>query len=95
MKLGVQGQSVVEYIMLLAVVVTFGTTLMNSKLVKEMLGPNSGFFTILKNYTESTYQYGYLTTSKRHDYSKTAIHDTYYNTSISATRFWTAIDADK
>jgi hypothetical protein len=89
-----KGQSVVEYVMLMAVVGTFVTTLMNSALIKDLLGPNSSFFNAMRSYTEVTYQYGHNSPTRNQDYSTGGVHDT-YAISPGMSRFWTAIDEDR
>lgn len=89
-----RGQSVVEYVMLMAVVGTFVTTLMNSRLIKDLLGPNSGFFNSMRTYIETTYQYGHYTPTKNQSYSDGDVHDTYAE-NPSMSRFWTALDKDE
>jgi hypothetical protein len=88
-----RGQSVVEYIMLLAVVGTLIVTVMNSALIKDLLGDSSSFFGEMRRYLEITYQYGsYKKDDPSDNYS--GIHDTYAK-SASESRFWSAITKDQ
>ena len=89
-----RGQSIVEYVMLMAVVGTFITTLMNSNLIKDLLGPNSGFFSSMRLYNERTYQYGHYSTTNNFSYSLGGEHDTYTQDS-STSRFWTPKNIDE
>lgn len=51
------GQSTIEYVLLLAVVVTFMTTIWNSKVYKDFLGEDSEFFNGIAKKIEHNYQY--------------------------------------
>jgi hypothetical protein len=89
-----KGQSIVEYVLLLAVVGTLLTSFMNSDLIKDLLGPNSGFFASMKNYLETTYQYGHYTVDKNHDYDLGGTHDM-YSVNPSESHFFAPTEAYK
>lgn len=52
-----KGQSTVEYILLLAVVITFMTTVWNSRSFKEFFGEDSSFFTRISQKIRIDYRY--------------------------------------
>lgn len=52
------GQSTVEYILLLSVLVTIGTTVFNSQPFLKLFGPDSQVFDILRRKVEYSYRYG-------------------------------------
>jgi hypothetical protein len=86
------GQSVLEYVLLLAVVVSLAMTVFKSKAVQELLGPDSVFFQTLRDRYEFSYRYGSLPgegqdPSAGNGYSNT--HESYYNSAQSQTRFFT------
>jgi hypothetical protein len=53
-----KGQSMLEYILLMAVMTTIGMTLFKSKVFTDFMGPNSVFFDELRSRYAFTYRYG-------------------------------------
>ncbi len=53
-----RGQSVVEYILLLAVLSALGITLLNSKKMKDFLAGKDGIFKTMKKGLAYSYRYG-------------------------------------
>lgn len=56
--LGEAGQSTVEYILLLAVIIAIATTILNSTKFKNLLGKNGRLATMMKQETEWNYRHG-------------------------------------
>jgi cystathionine beta-lyase/cystathionine gamma-synthase len=77
--LSASGQSAVEYVLLLFVVVSLGLAVFNSRPFKELFGPNSSAFEAVRKRMEYNYRY---TQDGREDtlgseYS--GFHDSYVN----------------
>jgi hypothetical protein len=90
-----KGQSMLEYVLLLAVVATIGMTLFKSKVFTNFMGPNSVFFETLRNNYEYTYRYGSPRTGLEDPTEGNAYssrHESYYNGALSETRFFTPVD---
>lgn len=51
------GQSTIEYVLLLAVIMTFMTTIWNSQVYKDFMGEDSEFFIGIARKIELNYQY--------------------------------------
>ena len=81
---GDSGQSMVEYILVLAVVGVLMSTVINSNLFKNFMSGDQGFFLAMRNYLESTYRYPYHSTTLNSSYS--GLHDGY--SSGGQSRFW-------
>lgn len=89
-----KGQSALEYILLMAVLVSIGTTLFRSKVFTDFMGPNSVFFETLRTRYEFTYRYGSPPTGLEDPTEGNAYanrHETYYNGGLSQTRFFTPV----
>ena len=89
-----KGQSALEYILLLAVVVSIGTTLFKSKIFTDFMGPNSVFFETLRTRYEYTYRYGAPPTGIEDPSEGNAYatkHESYFNGSVNETRFFTPV----
>jgi hypothetical protein len=89
-----QGQSVVEYILLLAVISALGANIYRSKRFKDLLAGKQGLFATMKIGMAYSYLYGreYQGNSTfdptvPFDYSSKN-HDTYFNTQKSSTHFF-------
>lgn len=80
------GQSLVEYIMMLAVVAVFMNIILNSAAFKGVFGANSSFFDSIQFYLESTYQFPYFSETRNVQYAEGQIHDSYVGSDGS--RFW-------
>jgi hypothetical protein len=84
-----EGQSTVEYILLLAVLVSLGLSVMNSARLKQFLGPNSAFFAKLRDRIEYSYRHGNsgLSSTDSSDYEG-GNHNTYTNPETGGSRFF-------
>ena len=71
-----KGQSTVEYILLLGVIMMLTTGILNSDAFQNFLGPDSEFLTVMKNRMEYSYRHGQPGTSDTTNYNS-AQHDTY------------------
>jgi hypothetical protein len=90
-----KGQSMLEYILLMAVMTTIGMTLFKSKVFTDFMGPNSVFFDELRSRYAFTYRYGSPPTGNEdptegNSYSNK--HEAYFNGSTNETRFFTPVD---
>lgn len=81
--LGNAGQSVVEYILLLAVVMTIMITIMNSDYFKSLLGPESQVFEVMRQTMEYTYRHGRFGTKGVGEDNYDGTHESYYDGSNS------------
>jgi hypothetical protein len=89
------GQSVLEYILLMAVVVSIGMAVFKSKVFTDFMGPNSVYFETLKRNFEFTYRYGSPPTGLEDPAEGNAYsnrHESYYNGITNETRFFTPIE---
>lgn len=89
-----KGQSIVEYIMLLAVVMSLSMAVIKSDQFQLYMGPKSPFFAALRNYFSYTYRHGQApppNKAERDDSGYSAIHGTYFDG--SQTKFFTPADA--
>jgi Flp pilus assembly pilin Flp len=82
------GQSAVEYILLLAVISALGTTVLRNKKFKDFIAGKNGLFANMKLGMAYSYRYGRTADQGAEaalgfDYS-TNKHDTYYNSSGGA-----------
>ena len=53
-----KGQSTVEYVLLMGVIMTLTITILSSQPLQDFLGEDSEFLTILKNRMEYSYRHG-------------------------------------
>lgn len=97
-KVDQKGQSVVEYLLLLVVIVSIGFSVYNSKPFKDFVGPNSSYFNHLKKGMEYSYRYGVsfdnntdYETAMEYDYSNNQ-HPTYLNADEGISRFFTTVE---
>jgi hypothetical protein len=83
------GQSTVEYILLLAVVISLVYTLVNSPLFRQFIGRNGTFAQKMKATTEWNYRFGSqgVLPFTQINYSS-ATHPSYWNSSASSTHFF-------
>ena len=92
-----KGQSVVEYILLLAVISSIGFSVYNNRKFKEFLGGNSGFFAELRKGMEYSYRYGRpLNAEVNYDEAMefnygSNRHHTYYNEKSGRSHFFAGI----
>ena len=84
------GQSTVEYILLLAVVVSLVITILNSDIVKSYIGKDSQVMANMRKNLEYSYRHGLgragSTEEDNFDYSGN--HNTYYNNQVGKTHFF-------
>ena len=90
------GQSTVEYILLLAVLVGIGVTIFKNPRFKNLLSGKDGFFLTMRKGMAYSYRYGRMPSTDaeyeagmQFEYS-TLKHDTYYNSSAGQTHFFFA-----
>lgn len=93
------GQSVVEYILLLAVLSSLGVSLYNNKKFKDFVGGDKGFFLTLRKGIEYSYRYGRPFTvdvdsedALNFNYQSNK-HDSYFNPNESKSRFFSGTTA--
>jgi hypothetical protein len=84
------GQSTVEYILLLVVVVTFITTVFNSRAFKEFFGDDSAFFTAIAEGLRTNYRYSTVVPlSDDIGLAPVREHPSFYSSEDSTSRFFT------
>lgn len=95
--LNTRGQSVVEYILLLAVLSALGFTVFNNARFKDFMA-GKGFFENIRKGMEYSYRYGRELKSAS-DYERGSTfeytsysHDSYYNTEKDQSRFFTGVN---
>ena len=88
------GQSMVEYILLLAVITSLGYTLFHNKRFKDFIKGQDGMFATMKKGMSYSYRYGLEYKSDtpfderiNFDYSSNK-HDTYVNPTTGTSRFF-------
>ena len=85
--LDANGQSVVEYILLLVVITSLVFAVFRSQVFKDFLGEDSSFFKSMKTQIEYSYRHGLL--EKRADESDYGgDHHSYINPQTGNTRFF-------
>lgn len=82
------GQSTIEYVLLLAVVLTFMTTIWNSRFYKEFMGEDSEFFNGIARKIEVNYQYSVTVPIGTTTPNPPALHHPSFSTG-SDSRFFT------
>lgn len=82
-----RGQSSVEYILLLAVMVTISFSIYNSEQFQKFLGPESEFFDKIKKNMSYSYRHGHSGSVDSSSYGSGDEHHTYFNE--GETRFFT------
>lgn len=85
------GQTMVEYILLLSVVVSVVYTFMNSNAFKRIFGTSGAFASIAKIQGEQSYRYSSLNqdvTNLPRDNRNGAIHHSYHDEKRGGTRFF-------
>jgi|SRR5690554_4380846 len=90
------GQTMVEYILLLAVAVSLVITFYNSEAFRRLFGEQGEVANKIRNDSEFSYRHGY-TRGNTGDVPATnrdgSIHPTYYNPVQSGSRFFSAKDS--
>lgn len=88
------GQSLVEYILLLAVISSLGYTFYNNKRFKEFIKGNDGMFATMKKGMAYSYRYGLeyksdIPFEEKMDFDyQSNKHDTYMNSADGVSRFF-------
>lgn len=93
---GESGQSAVEYILLLMVMVSLGMTVFKSDVFKNFMGPDSVYFETLRKRFEYTYRFGSPPipgTDAGDSDGYSTRHDNYYNSNAGQTRFFTPAES--
>lgn len=92
------GQSLVEYVLLLAVISSLGYTFYNNKKFKAFMSGKDGMFATMKKGMSYSYRYGLEYTNDisyeekmGFDYQSNK-HDTYFNSKDNASRFFSGIE---
>jgi len=91
-----KGQSALEYILLLMVVVSLSATVFKSDAFKNFMGPDSVYFEALRKRFEYTYRFGSPPipgTAEGDSNAYSTRHDNYYNTTRGQTRFFTPVES--
>ena len=86
-QLNQKGQSVVEYILLLAVITALGYTLYSNPNFKKFFGER-GFFEVLRGRISFAYRYGYEGIGSEDFEYNTNKHPTYLNDETNSSRFF-------
>lgn len=87
-----EGQSVVEYILLLAVVATLSLGIFKSDAFQDFLGPDSEFFNQLAKQQEYAYRHGLSADVEDDSSVDSPTHHTYKNNDTGLTRFYGQTD---
>jgi hypothetical protein len=88
--LGKRGQSTVEYILLLAVVVTFISTVFNSNAFKQFFGEDSNFFNAIAQGMRASYRYStVIPLSDDIGLAPVKEHPSFFSNEDSSSRFFT------
>lgn len=87
-----KGQSTVEYVLLLGVIMTLTITILSSKPFQDFLGPESEFLTVLKNRMEYSYRHGIPGAEDESNYS--ALNHESYIAEGGKTHFFIPTTAD-
>lgn len=93
-----RGQSVVEYVLLLAVISAIGMTFLNNKNFKEFVSGEGGLFYGIRRSMAYSYRYGReLNSEVNYDEAMNFSygsnkHDTYFNTKENTSRFFGGIE---
>lgn len=82
-----KGQSMVEYILLLVVVISLIHTIINSNRFKDLIGKEGRFATKMKGEAQWNYRHGSPGNGAAVIYSTAKDHPTYYNLSKNMSHF--------
>lgn len=85
-----KGQTLVEYILLLSVVLAVGIALFRSERFRAFLGPQSGIFAEIRTYMEYTYRHGSAFKGQSDESNYENVHDTYIKR--RETRFFSPLE---
>ncbi|MDD0854557.1 hypothetical protein HBN50_15705 [Halobacteriovorax sp. GB3] len=84
-----KGQSTVEYILVLVVVIAIGATVFKSNAFKQLFGDNSNLFASLRSQFEYSYRHGSPGTDATTSVYGNEQHETYYDPISGESRFFT------
>lgn len=89
-----QGQSTVEYLLLIAVVISILTTIFNSNLFKDFIGNNGRFAKAIKEETQWNYRHALpgRQVSPVPIFYGSGAHPSYYNSSLGNSRFFGPVE---
>lgn len=82
-----EGQSVVEYIMLVAVVTLLTVSVLQSDAIRELLGEDSNLMLLLGTKIEYAYRHGRDGTFDTSNIGSFTAHESYYNNEVGQSRF--------
>lgn len=86
------GQSTVEYILLMVVLMTMGLAFFKSNAFENFFGPNSGVFTAIARKMEFSYRYGHNGIEDTYGENYTSEgHEAYFNNEEGKSRFFAPI----
>ena len=88
--LGNKGQSTVEYILLLVVIMSLASVVFKSRLFQEIFGQDSDFIAALITRMEYSYRHGRMGEDHNLNYQG---HPTFYNRNRNKSRFFTPVEA--
>lgn len=92
MKQNQEGQTVVEYILLLAVSASLVVTLYRSEVFRRFFGPQGSLGVKIKSQSEWGYRHAYMNPSSAgsepDQYSEASSHPSYYNQASGEGRFF-------
>ena len=86
------GQSIVEYIMLLGVVLLLVLTVLKNDRFREMMGPNSTIVNGMRDSMMYSYRHGRPGLSSNDTSNNDSAHDTYSKSGGSESRFFSGND---
>lgn len=90
-QLNQKGQSVVEYILLLAVITALGYTMYSNPRFKQFFGER-GFFEAMRSRISFAYRYGYEGNGSENFEYNSNKHPTYLNEESNASRFFSPVE---
>ncbi|MDC1173764.1 hypothetical protein OAT67_00080 [Bacteriovoracaceae bacterium] len=88
-----KGQTTVEYVLLLAVVISFTVAIFQSQRFQEFMGSDSAFFTVIKTRMEYNYRHAYLPPEPEMNLDVKAPHDSFYDSEGDSSHFFVTIKA--
>ena len=89
-SIGRKGQSTVEYLLLLVVVISLASVVFKTRLFQEIFGRDSDFIAALIGRMEYAYRHGRMGEVDHPDYRE---HPTFYNKSENKSRFFSPAEA--
>ena len=74
-----KGQSTIEYVLLLAVIVSISLSIINSDRFKELIGKDAQVFKNIRDQFNFSYRHGLAGSSEDDPSSYSGTHETYFN----------------